>query len=300
MASVNINNESILLKTLLELFPDEMLGREHFKKYGANMQFLTKYLDSAERLHIQAHPTINFAKKYFNSDSGKTEAYVILNIREEVNEPYIYLGFQKPVAPDELKNIIVNQDIGKLLSCFEKIHVKKGDVFIVPGGLPHAIGKGIFMIEIMEPTDFVVRLEFERSGYVLPEKARFMGRNVDFAINMIDYNSYSPDEIHQKYFCPPVKSIEQNGGGEYILINKKQTPCFSVHKLIISKSFVKNSNSFYVGITARGSGVVNSGNQKEYIKAGDRFFIPYQTKEVEYTADEELEIILTFPPEPVV
>ena len=82
---VNINNESILLKTLLELFPEEILGREHFKKYGANMQFLTKYLDSAVRLHIQAHPTIKFAKKYLNSNSGKTEAYVILNIREEVN-----------------------------------------------------------------------------------------------------------------------------------------------------------------------------------------------------------------------
>ena len=299
MASVNINNESILLKTLLELFPDEMLGREHFKKYGANMQFLTKYLDSAERLHIQAHPTINFAKKYFNSDSGKTEAYVILNIREEVNEPYIYLGFQKPVTPVEFKNIIVNQDIDKLLSYFEKIHVKKGDVFIVPGGLPHAIGRGIFMIEIMEPTDFVVRLEFERGGYVLPEEARFIGHDVDFAVNMIDFNSYSVDNIKQNYFCTPIKSILKNGGEEYILINNKQTPCFSVHKLIVSKSFTKNSNSFYVGITTKGSGVVSSGNQREHIKAGDRFFIPYQTGEVEYTAEEELEIVLTFPPEPV-
>jgi mannose-6-phosphate isomerase len=40
---------------------------------------------------------------------------------------------------------------------------------MVPGGMPHAIGEGVFMIEVMEPTDFAVRIEFERGGYVLPE-----------------------------------------------------------------------------------------------------------------------------------
>lgn len=64
-------------------------------------------------------------------------------------------------------------DIEILESCFEKIPVKKGDAFIVPGGLPHAIGEEVFMIEIMEPTDFDVRIEFEKAckdykdGFVL-------------------------------------------------------------------------------------------------------------------------------------
>lgn len=67
-----------ILKEVMERFPEEILGREHYRKYGANTQFLLKFLDSATRLHIQAHPTIEFAKKHLNSNSGKTEGYVIL------------------------------------------------------------------------------------------------------------------------------------------------------------------------------------------------------------------------------
>ena len=297
LSVVNLNRENILLKTLMEVFPKAMLGEKHFDKYGANTQFLIKYLDSFVRLHIQAHPTIPFAQKYLNSNSGKTEAYVILNIRNEIRDPYIYLGFQQPIAPNKLKNIIVNQEIDELLSYFEKIPIKKGDVFIVPGGLPHAIGEGIFMIEIMEPTDFVVRLEFERAGYLLPEGARFMGHDVDFAINMIDFNSHPLEKIKQNYFCKPVKLIEQKGGEEYILIDKKKTPCFSVNKLDITKSYTKKSNLFYVGIVTHGSGFVVSGNQRDQIKTGDRIFIPYQTKEVEYIAEGNLKLVLAFPPD---
>ena len=47
-----------------------------------------------------------------------------------------------------------------MLACFEKISIKPGDVFMVPGGMPNATGEGVFMVEIMEPTDFAVRIEF--------------------------------------------------------------------------------------------------------------------------------------------
>jgi mannose-6-phosphate isomerase len=66
------------LKSLCEKDPDALLGARHFNKYGANTQFLLKFLDAAIRLHIQCHPTIPFAQKYLNSNSGKTEAYIIL------------------------------------------------------------------------------------------------------------------------------------------------------------------------------------------------------------------------------
>ena len=58
LAKVNIQGETITLKTLCEKEPISMLGPNHFKKYGANTQFLVKFLDSAIRLHIQCHPTI--------------------------------------------------------------------------------------------------------------------------------------------------------------------------------------------------------------------------------------------------
>ena len=141
LSKVKVAGESTTLKSLCENEPHALLGERHFEKYGANTQFLLKFLDAAIRLHIQCHPTISFAKQYLNSNSGKTEAYIILGIREEVKEPYIYMGFQHPPDKEDFRRIIESQDSEALLACFEKIPIKPGNVFFVPGGMPHAIGE---------------------------------------------------------------------------------------------------------------------------------------------------------------
>ena len=296
LSQVEINGSFHYLKTLIEEFPDEITGRAHYQKYGANVQFLLKFLDSAIRLHLQAHPTIPFAQKYLNSNSGKTEAYVILGSREEVMEPYIYLGFQHLISKGQFKKAVLEQDTEKMLSCFEKIPIKAGDAFIVPGGLPHAIGEGVFMIEIMEPTDFAVRLEFERGGYVLPEEARFMGRGVDFALDMIDFTPLPAGQVKEKYFCKPKPLKKEKEFEESVIIGREQTPCFSVRQLKIYSHYNRASEGFYVGIVTRGEGEIEAGFQKFPVKTGDKFLVPFQTKEVRYSGSG-LEVILTFPPE---
>ncbi len=242
LSKVTIDNESITLKALCEKYPKELLGEKHVEKYGANTQFLLKFLDSAIRLHIQCHPTIPFAQKHLNSNSGKTEAYVILGIRDEVKDPYIYMGFQNPPQKAEFKRMIEEQDSNALLTCFDKIPIKPGDVFMVPGGMPHAIGEGVFMIEIMEPTDFAVRIEFERGGYVLPEESRFMNRGIDFAISMFNYESTSIDMIKERFFCEPRVLETQNKSTEYVLIDENKTPCFSVNRINIKDSYIKKAD----------------------------------------------------------
>ena len=150
---------------------------------------LVKYLDAAVRLPFQVHPTVDFSRRRLNSENGKTEAYYILNTRPEVTEPFIYLGFQRPPGREELRRMIVEQDIPAMERCFDRIPVKPGDVFVVPGGLPHAIGGGVLMVEVMEPTDFVARIEFQVAGRTIPESARFMGRDVDFALDMFSFEA---------------------------------------------------------------------------------------------------------------
>ena len=58
LSKVEIGGQVHTLKALCEEHPDELLGADHFANYGANTQFLLKFLDSAIRLHIQCHPTI--------------------------------------------------------------------------------------------------------------------------------------------------------------------------------------------------------------------------------------------------
>ena len=138
LSRIELEGREMLLKDLFAECPEETLGTRHARKYGANTQFLVKFLDSAIRLPIQCHPTAEFAKKYLGSPSGKTEAYIILETRKEVENPYVYLGFQHPPQIEEFKKAVLQQNIESILSCFERIPVRPGRRFVVPGGLPHA------------------------------------------------------------------------------------------------------------------------------------------------------------------
>jgi mannose-6-phosphate isomerase len=297
LSRIERGGREIFLKDLFAEFPEETLGVRHFSKYGANTQFLVKFLDSSIRLHIQCHPTAEFARKYLNSPSGKTEAYIILRTREEVEHPYVYLGFQNPPAIGDFEKNILEQNIDGILSCFDKIPVSPGEVFIVPGGLPHAIGEGVFMVEIMEPTDFVARVEFERGGYVLPEEARFMGRGVGFALSMFHFGKVSVEEVRRKHFLTPKMIHQYNDFSfEYSLIDERVTPCFRVKKLILNGCVEKEEESFYIGIVTQGAGTISSHGLTFNVRRGDKFFIPFQTERVQLDSQEGMEILVALPP----
>lgn len=288
--------DGILFNKMLKDHPIEMLGENHFKQYGANTQVLVKFLDAANRLQFQCHPTKAFSQKHLNSNNGKTEAYYILDVRGNTEEPYIYLGFQNPPSKEKWKQIIESQDKEAMKACFEKIPVKKGDVFYVPGGLPHAIGEGIFMVEVLEPTDFVARIEFEKDGYTLPLEARFMNRDIDFALEMFNYEKYSIARIQDEFYSSKKLIKKIDAATEQLLIGSKQTDCFSVSKLTIEKEYIDNENSFYIALVVGGKGNISANRMKYDLKFGDKFFVPFSTKDVTYTANSNLEIIKIFPP----
>jgi mannose-6-phosphate isomerase len=295
-SKVEIEDKAFFLKDLFQQFPRDFLGDSHYAKYGPNTQFLAKFLDASIRLHIQAHPTVSFSKKYLNSNSGKTEVYVILSIREEVENPYIYIGFQRPISKDVFREAVQSQNILEILSCFDKIPVEPGDVFIVPGGLPHAIGEGIFMAEIMEPTDFVVRLEFDRGGYVLPEQSRFMGRDIDFALEMINFSTISPEDIKRILFCIPEIFHTQGKSIEYQVVDRKNNPCFSIDKLEVNGLYRKEVDSFYIGMVTKGGGQIGSLTKKYELKTGEKFVVPYKTGELKYCSEEGMQLYFVYPP----
>ena len=297
LSSIDTGGKRQTLHELIQQEPEALVGSDHFERFGATTQFLVKFLDSAIRLHLQCHPTISFARKHLNSNSGKTEAYVILRIRDEVREPYIYLGFQNPPDRKIFKKAIETQDISEILSCFKKIPIKPGDVFIVPGGLPHAIGEGVFMVEIMEPTDFAVRIEFDRGGYVLPQEARFMGRDTDFALSMFNFEKLPVEEVRARFFLSPRLLARHGDGAEYNLIDREQTGCFRVKRLDVRGRLSKAEHSFYTGIVIDGSGVAVCSDREYPLARWDKFFVPFATEEITFRSDAGMSILTVFPPE---
>jgi len=297
ISQVLVGEETRDLKELIDSDPEYFLGAAHVAKYGVSPKLLVKFLDSAIRLHFQCHPSPEFAQKHLNSPSGKTEAYHILGVREGITNPYIYVGFQHPPTPGQLKRWIETQDVAAMERCFEKIPVKPGDTFLIPGGFPHALGEGVFMIEIQEPSDLVVRYEFERGGYVLPEAARFMNRGVDFALSLIDFTPHPRAEIEQKYRGHPRdRRLLGPNSWQETLIGPEMTPCFRVAKTYLHEAVTKNESSFYIGIITDGACTVDVGGKIHHLKRYDKFLFPAGLGPVLFEPESHAAILECYPP----
>ena len=220
-----------------------------------------------------------------------------MSVRDGISAPYIYLGFQRPLERRVLRQAVLDQDLDPVFASLDKITVRPGDVFLVPGGLPHAIGAGIFMIEIMEPTDYVVRLEFECGGYVLPEESRFMGRDVDFAMDLIDFTPRSVQELQDRFFCRPVLLESQKRSQEWSLVDPRYTDCFRVKRLRVRGTFEKREPSFYVAVVATGAGSILTDRGSLEVKFGDKFFVPFATDFIRFVSRGGMDIVSTLPPD---
>ncbi len=257
---------------------------------------LVKYLDSATRLHFQAHPTRAFAQERLGAPRGKTEAYVILDIRDEVSAPYIYAGFQRSPSREDLKQWIESQDIASIEKCFDRIPVKPGDVFLLPGGRPHALGEGILMLEIMEPSDLAVRFEFERCGYVIPEKARFMDQGIETALDVFNFEPVPAEKIDEEFRCKPkVVYNDIMGNCLEVLIGPDKTSCFTVKRATINGSYKRQEEAFFYGVVTEGSGALHTGNEITLLNRWDRFFCPAGIDEFSYQSDISMTVLECYP-----
>jgi len=298
ISNVRIGDDVEAFNELLARDPEYFLGKKHLQKFGAKPQLLVKLLDSAIRLHFQCHPTAQFAQHRMDQPSGKAEAYYILAIREEVKDPYVYIGFQNPPEKEQLKQWIENQDLASIEGCFDKIPVQPGDALFIPGGFPHAIGEGILMVEIMEPSDLAVRFEFEKAGFTLPESARFMGRGLEFCLEVFDYSKTSLEDIRQRYFFPPqlIREYPDNAGAQFHLLGRETTPCMQVRKSVISGPVSKKEDQCFIGIVTKGEAILEAGSDKRTLKTFDKFFYPAECDGMQMTPVGDLEIPECYPP----
>lgn len=259
-----------VLSHVLREDPAYYLGDRHVSHLGTELGFLAKLLDSSIRLHVQAHPTAAFARQHLGSRFGKFEAYVILGIREGAH-PALRLGFQRAPSRTEWRRIIEEQDLTAMDACFDEIPLQVGDVWCVPGGLPHAIGAGVLMLEIMEPSDLVVRCEFERAGIVVPPEGRFMRRGLDFCLDIFDYRSRTIEEIQRTCRITPRPT---GTAGEDELVGPDQTPCFGVRRQTVHSPTVLSCDSLEVLLVVAGRGTLEADSLSAPLERSARFLIP--------------------------
>ena len=277
-----LRGKKLRLLDLFQMAPDYYLGAHHAERFGPQLGFLAKLLDSSMRLHVQAHPTAAFAREHLASPWGKLETYVIIALRNKTNS-YLRLGFQRPPSPREWRRIVLEQDIAAMDACFDPIPVRVGEVWLVPGGLPHAIGEGILMLEVMEPSDLVVRCEFEREGVVVPPEARFMQSPVDLALQIFDYTPLSVAQVEAAYKITP----QGISGGEQRLIGPAQTECFSVTRMTVDdRTILPPPGCLKIGVVAGGRGTITVAGQNLSLRQGARFLLAASAPQGELTKQD--------------
>jgi mannose-6-phosphate isomerase len=296
VSPVIVGGEPHDFAALLASDPEYFLGATHAARFGPHPQLLVKLLDPSIRLHFQAHPTADFAHRFLGSRSGKTEAYHVLGARPGIT-PYIHLGFQRPPTRDALRRMIEQQDIPALEACFDRIPVQPGDTYLVPGGVPHALGEGVFLVEIQEPSDLVVRFEFERGGFVLPEPARFMGHGLEFCLDVFDYSAWPAGRLAVEAACQP-RRRRSLGPDSYQddLIGPERTPCFSVRSSHLRGPVTKTEDSAHVAIVTAGACSVTAGGETHHLKTYDKFFCPAGLARAEFHPAPSATLLECFPP----
>jgi mannose-6-phosphate isomerase len=149
---------------------------------------LVKLLDPAQRLPVHAHPDRAFARAHFDSEFGKTESWIVLGTRDESG--MVWVGQREDTDPATYRTWIDAQDTEQLLGTLNDVPVAAGSVVFLPAGVPHAIGAGVLMAELQEPTDFSIVCEWD--GYPIDPDDSHLGIGWDAAIQALDLRAHTP------------------------------------------------------------------------------------------------------------
>lgn len=156
--SVVLNGE-LCGKTLteaVEIFGADCLG-ENGRKFSY-FPILIKLIDAKDDLSVQVHPNDEYALKV-EGEYGKTEMWYIVDCEEGAA---LYYGFKEEISKEDFRKKIADNTITDVLN---RVPVKKGDVFFIPSGTIHAIGKGILIAEIQQNSNTTYRVsDYGRLG----------------------------------------------------------------------------------------------------------------------------------------
>lgn len=256
-----IKGEELYLNDALKQYKTELLGERE------DLGVLTKILDSAIRLPVQAHPDKPFSRKYFNSSYGKEESWYILATRPGGK---IFYGFKDGVTLEQFEKAIDESENSKtvmedLLDSFE---VKPGDVVYIPAKMVHAIGAGCLLLEVQEPSDFTIQPERWCGDYKLSDNEMYLGLGRETALECFD--------VAKKYPAPiePVLISEGEGVKYFSLIDERMTTSFAVRRIELTNGEFKLENGARIYVVTEGEGKIQGEGYEKPVKKGDYFLIP--------------------------
>lgn len=121
------------------------------KEYQPPFGLLIKLLDAQEKLSVQVHPDAETCRRT-GKGSPKTECWYILQA-----PPYgvIYKGLKPGTTKEQFAQAIKD---GTCPQYLQTVPVRRGECHFLPSGTCHAIGAGLVIAEIQQPSDTTYRV----------------------------------------------------------------------------------------------------------------------------------------------
>ena len=213
---------------------------------------LIKFIDAEDRLSVQVHPDDVDALR-LGLPRGKTEMWYILDADEDSSIVY---GLKRGETTVSLRNAVQN---GRTDEVLNYVKVRKGDIYFIPGGLVHAIGKGIVIAEIQQNSDTTFRLyDYDRSDASGQKRPLHVNEAIKCTKSFSDRISSfeSKEEKDRRLLC----------SCEY----------FAVSQIDVCDSIEISTGEFpFISLLCiSGKGIITWNGGDILISAGDSFYIP--------------------------
>jgi mannose-6-phosphate isomerase len=276
------------LREAVRADPEGYLGQRHADAYGASPGLLVKLLHAGERLPVHCHPSRDFARRHLDCPWGKTEAWVITGT--QVPEPVVHLGFKEATDPGRLAELVEEQRVEALLASLNTVPVAPGDAVLVPAGVPHAVGEGVLLVELQEPTDFSVLLEW--AGFAVDGRREgHLGLGFELALRCVDRSGWGPSELDR------LRGQARQGTrpGVERLLPAEADPFFRAERLRPDPAAPLEA-AFSILVVTAGSGRLETPGGSLDLNRGDTVLVPYGAGAGEVRG--RLEAVRCLPPDP--
>jgi len=242
------------LSELIEIYMGDLVGDKVYEKFGTEFPLLIKFIDAQDDLSIQVHPNDELSKERHNA-FGKTEMWYVVDVAEGA---LINSGFNQQVDREKYLEYLEN---GNLIDLLKYDEAKVGDVFFIPAGRVHAIGKGSLVAEIQQTSDVTYRIfDYNRKD----DKGNERELHTDLALDAIDFTFL--DDYKTKYSAVLNKSTE--------IVNCKY---FTTNILEFDQPIEKDqykTDSFVIYITLEGNFEIETEEGTENIAKGETVLVP--------------------------
>ena len=146
-------------RTLAEVAAREgasFVGRNAGARTGDRFPLLVKLIDPAAWLSVQVHPDDATARQLEGPEAlGKTEAWYILDATPNAE---ILLGVRGRIGGAAVRAAIAHGS-GSLAPLLARHRARAGYAVPIPAGTLHAVGPGVFLYEVQQPSDLTYRCD---------------------------------------------------------------------------------------------------------------------------------------------